>query len=234
VAIKFACGSCGKKFVAKDEDAGRASKCPKCGWPIAVPKEVVWELELDPESSPPPLPAVSPGPPPVPPETAQVSTQTIPAGGNPLTPPPVPSITGPVRTNEGRRQAWLYLGAMLASIACIAALVLGVAWLGRAHQTLTPSSVTPSTLRLQDEILPVPDRLGHDLRPGDEVTIYMGRGRLGGPMHLVPQTVGILTGRVEHFGGDRYAYEIQCGKATVMIGPPSIGFRKHRPVARQP
>jgi hypothetical protein len=62
MAIKFSCGSCDKKFVAKDEHAGRASNCPACGWPISVPKEVVWELELDPELSPPPLPAKPPAP----------------------------------------------------------------------------------------------------------------------------------------------------------------------------
>jgi DNA-directed RNA polymerase subunit RPC12/RpoP len=60
MAIKFSCGRCGKKFVATDEHAGRASKCPKCGWPIVVPKEVLWELELDPEPSPPPLPVAPP------------------------------------------------------------------------------------------------------------------------------------------------------------------------------
>jgi hypothetical protein len=58
MAIKFSCGSCGKKFVAKDEHAGRASKCPACGWPIAVPKAVepVWEAMPDPEPTPPPVP----------------------------------------------------------------------------------------------------------------------------------------------------------------------------------
>src|SRR5262249_55832712 len=37
MAIKFSCGSCGKKFTAKDEHAGRQSKCPACGWGIVVP-----------------------------------------------------------------------------------------------------------------------------------------------------------------------------------------------------
>lgn len=39
--IRFACSSCGRKFVAKDEHAGRRSKCPACGGWIEVPVETV-------------------------------------------------------------------------------------------------------------------------------------------------------------------------------------------------
>jgi predicted RNA-binding Zn-ribbon protein involved in translation (DUF1610 family) len=37
MAIKFSCGSCGKAFSARDEHAGRKSKCPVCGNEIEVP-----------------------------------------------------------------------------------------------------------------------------------------------------------------------------------------------------
>ena len=36
--IHFACKSCGKKFHAKDELAGRTAKCPNCGKPFQIPK----------------------------------------------------------------------------------------------------------------------------------------------------------------------------------------------------
>jgi hypothetical protein len=56
MAIRFSCGACGKKFVAKDEHAGRSSKCPACGWPIAVPREMARPAEEAPEAVPPPVP----------------------------------------------------------------------------------------------------------------------------------------------------------------------------------
>jgi hypothetical protein len=37
MAIKFSCALCGKKLTAKDELAGRRSKCPQCGSVVGVP-----------------------------------------------------------------------------------------------------------------------------------------------------------------------------------------------------
>jgi DNA-directed RNA polymerase subunit RPC12/RpoP len=60
MAIKFSCGSCGKKFTAKDEHAGRRSKCPACGWGILVPFQTASNDELTPKPViPPPLLAVA-------------------------------------------------------------------------------------------------------------------------------------------------------------------------------
>ena len=53
MAIKFACGSCGKRFEAKEEHAGKRSKCPKCGGDIEVPNQAVAVANGSP---PPPLP----------------------------------------------------------------------------------------------------------------------------------------------------------------------------------
>jgi hypothetical protein len=36
--IRFACPSCGKKFHAKPELAGRTAKCPSCGKPFQIPQ----------------------------------------------------------------------------------------------------------------------------------------------------------------------------------------------------
>jgi DNA-directed RNA polymerase subunit RPC12/RpoP len=56
MAIKFSCGSCGRKFSAKDEHAGRSSKCPACGWGITVPFPTTLEEQASPEPViPPPL-----------------------------------------------------------------------------------------------------------------------------------------------------------------------------------
>ncbi len=50
MAIKFSCGSCGKRFAAKEEHAGKKSKCPKCGSGIEVPFPLTWEEDTSPES----------------------------------------------------------------------------------------------------------------------------------------------------------------------------------------
>ncbi len=52
MAIKFACGSCGKRLAAKDDSAGRRSNCPRCGADIEVPVPAVWEAD----DEPPPVP----------------------------------------------------------------------------------------------------------------------------------------------------------------------------------
>jgi hypothetical protein len=54
MAIKFECGACGRKFKARDEHAGRRSKCPACGGEIQVPMQDAWE-----EADLPPLPKSS-------------------------------------------------------------------------------------------------------------------------------------------------------------------------------
>jgi DNA-directed RNA polymerase subunit RPC12/RpoP len=53
--IKFQCSACGRKFAAKDEDAGRRSKCPACGWGIVVPMESEWASNESPAVAPPPI-----------------------------------------------------------------------------------------------------------------------------------------------------------------------------------
>jgi hypothetical protein len=56
MAIRFSCGSCGKKFAAKEEHAGKQSKCPACGWPISVPPPSVQHPDEPPAAVPPPIP----------------------------------------------------------------------------------------------------------------------------------------------------------------------------------
>ncbi len=69
MAIKFSCGSCGKKFAAKDEYAGRRTKCPLCGSQVQipfqaqVPFQTTWEADellaaVPAPRPPPPLPAL--------------------------------------------------------------------------------------------------------------------------------------------------------------------------------
>lgn len=48
MAIKFACGSCGKRFTAKEEYVGRRSKCPKCGNDVEVPMPLTWQEDSTP------------------------------------------------------------------------------------------------------------------------------------------------------------------------------------------
>jgi DNA-directed RNA polymerase subunit RPC12/RpoP len=55
MAIKFSCGSCGKKLTVKDEHAGRRSKCPSCGWGIVVPFQATLETDDSSTVVPPPL-----------------------------------------------------------------------------------------------------------------------------------------------------------------------------------
>jgi len=61
MAIKFSCGSCGKKFTTKNEHAGRRSKCPACGWEIVVPMPATREPDDSPALIPPRIPAVVAG-----------------------------------------------------------------------------------------------------------------------------------------------------------------------------
>jgi hypothetical protein len=56
MAIKFSCGSCGKKFTAKDGHAGRQSKCPACGRGIVVPIATARGADDSPKPIPPPIP----------------------------------------------------------------------------------------------------------------------------------------------------------------------------------
>ena len=37
MALKFSCGSCGRKFAAKDDQGGKSGKCPGCGTTLVVP-----------------------------------------------------------------------------------------------------------------------------------------------------------------------------------------------------
>jgi hypothetical protein len=84
MAITFSCGSCGKKFAAKDEDAGRRSKFPACGWEIVVP--CVWTREPDVSAATPPIPR------------AALQPRTDPKSGNPPQPAraPMPAVAARV------------------------------------------------------------------------------------------------------------------------------------------
>jgi hypothetical protein len=53
MAIRFSC-ECGKRFTAKDEYAGRRSRCPSCGRDVVIPSRT------DPERSGPPSPKITP------------------------------------------------------------------------------------------------------------------------------------------------------------------------------
>ena len=54
MAIRFACGSCGKRLAAKDEHAGRRTTCSACGWGTVIPFQSTREADDSPE--PPPVP----------------------------------------------------------------------------------------------------------------------------------------------------------------------------------
>jgi DNA-directed RNA polymerase subunit RPC12/RpoP len=59
MAIKFSCGSCGKKFTTRNDHAGRRSKCPSCGWGIVVPMPATREPHDSPALVPSPIQVVS-------------------------------------------------------------------------------------------------------------------------------------------------------------------------------
>ena len=56
MVIKFSCGACGKKIRAKDEYAGRQTKCPTCGWGLTVPMKSEWAAPEATPVEPPPVP----------------------------------------------------------------------------------------------------------------------------------------------------------------------------------
>ncbi len=59
MAIKFACPHCGKRFTAKEENAGKRAKCSACGEVTRIPSQSTSEADHSP--TPPPVP------PPIPP-----------------------------------------------------------------------------------------------------------------------------------------------------------------------
>jgi len=58
MAIKFACPHCGKRFTAKDEQAGKRAKCSACGEVTRIPSQPTREADDSP--TPPPVPPAAP------------------------------------------------------------------------------------------------------------------------------------------------------------------------------
>jgi DNA-directed RNA polymerase subunit RPC12/RpoP len=61
MAIKFACGACGKKLMTEEMYAGQRSKCPACGQRIGAPQRTAWETTDLPDLVPRPLTRVNTG-----------------------------------------------------------------------------------------------------------------------------------------------------------------------------
>jgi hypothetical protein len=59
MAIAFSC-ECGKRFRAKDEHAGKRSKCPVCGRELMIPVQAVRQSQAAPTCPPEPLPKNDP------------------------------------------------------------------------------------------------------------------------------------------------------------------------------
>lgn len=57
MTIKFACPACGRKFAARDEHAGRQTRCPACGAEMVVPKQDPVDRPFEPQVQLPPVPA---------------------------------------------------------------------------------------------------------------------------------------------------------------------------------
>jgi hypothetical protein len=126
MAIKFACG-CGKRFTAKDDNAGRRLRCPECGTVVEVPALTAAAIPLgEPIDIPdlaskfdedcveaeatPPSPAVSrlsAVPPPLPPSIAPAAVQQS-GGPQQSSPAPVaPTKPGPAKLGGAGFRAWL-------------------------------------------------------------------------------------------------------------------------------
>src|SRR5262245_28219071 len=55
MAIRFSCVACGKRLAVKDENAGRRSRCPRCGGEIIVPAPVASARMANGADEPPPV-----------------------------------------------------------------------------------------------------------------------------------------------------------------------------------
>lgn len=78
--IRFKCHSCGKAYEVKDQHAGKATKCAKCGASLVIPNVI--------DATPPPVPAPAPQP------AAQSPMQTV-------TPQVRVAVDQPQRTGKG-------------------------------------------------------------------------------------------------------------------------------------
>jgi hypothetical protein len=115
MAIKFSCGSCGRKLAVKDEHAGRRAKCMSCGWEGVIPFQSTLDTDNSLEAQP------APKPPPIPAQIAPMQTD----GGN----GPKPYLAPAVESRHSRRSSWLV--AVVAGLC--AAFGLGGWFLGRAR-----------------------------------------------------------------------------------------------------
>jgi hypothetical protein len=131
MAITFTC-QCGQRFSAPDEAQGKATKCPKCGASLTVPRAE----PARPQASPPPS-----GPPPLH-DVAGVAASApfMPAPAGPAAGPLTPS---PLRPRPDRR-AWIIAGTGLAI--CYWALIVGGIGFGIIGLMVVVGVADPATL----------------------------------------------------------------------------------------
>jgi RsiW-degrading membrane proteinase PrsW (M82 family) len=89
---------CGGRFRARDELAGRAVNCPKCGRPLTIPDQTYALAEEPPE-----------------PPVHQMAPPLAFTAPTPAAPRPVINVAAPARLSSGRRSMrdWLYLALAL-------------------------------------------------------------------------------------------------------------------------
>jgi hypothetical protein len=131
MAITFTC-QCGQRFSAPDEAQGKATKCPKCGASLTVPRAE----PARPQASPPPS-----GPPPLH-DVAGVA-EAAPVMPAPAGPAPGPLTPSPLRPRPDRR-AWIIAGTGLAI--CYWALIVGGIAFGIMGLFIIVGTADPSAL----------------------------------------------------------------------------------------
>ncbi len=95
MSIKVICAACDGQFMAPDSAAGKFGKCPKCGWPVEVPRASQPSQPRPPQASPPrtsqPKPPRDSRPSPPKPDVRKPGPKSM--GSAPLPPASTPSAS---------------------------------------------------------------------------------------------------------------------------------------------
>lgn len=131
MAIRFSCGSCGKRLAVREENAGRRSKCPGCGGELVVPELVASMATVEPialaGAEVDGLAGPASAPPPVPMAAAEAEEEPVAIPIPPTSPSPSPSP----RTAAPARPS--LPGAGFRAFLIILSIIFILAGLGASH-----------------------------------------------------------------------------------------------------